>query len=140
MIRSKVVTFTKGMGTRPNLRINPQRRSLKGILVLFIAPYTAGARDSEKFCNPDITKVSVMVNGSPNRLDNNSIEGKDIWEEVSRFFLSGKKKMNKMQYMNVTKFYNDDKLVLLIIVCMGLEKSLKKRPPLEFSPVVFESY
>lgn len=55
--------------------VNPQRRSLKGILLLFIEPYGAGARDSEKYVNPDITKVDVTVNGSPNKVYNNGIEG-----------------------------------------------------------------
>ncbi|KAK3755472.1 hypothetical protein QZH41_005976 [Actinostola sp. cb2023] len=33
-----------------------------------IDPYTAGARDSEKFINPSITKIEVNVDGMPNRL------------------------------------------------------------------------
>lgn len=66
--REKVVTFAKGSDTRLNLRVNPQRRSLKGILLLFVEPYVAGTRASEKYVNPDLTKVSITVNGSPNRL------------------------------------------------------------------------
>ena len=31
-----------------NVKVDSQRRSMKGILLLFVAPYTAGARDSEK--------------------------------------------------------------------------------------------
>ena len=68
MMREEVVTFKKGSDTRINLRVNPQRRSLKGILLLFVEPYTAGGRDSEKYIYPDLTKVSVTVNGSPNML------------------------------------------------------------------------
>lgn len=75
--------------------------SLKGILLLFVEPYTAGARDSEKYYNPNLTRVSVMVNGSPNMVYNNGIEGKDIWEEVWRFFRKAK---NKTQNMNLMKF------------------------------------
>ena len=90
VMREEVATFQKGTGTRINLRVNPQRRSLKGILLLFVEPYVAGARDSEKYFNPDLTKVSVTVNGSPNMLYNNGIEGKDFWEEANRFF--GQKK------------------------------------------------
>ena len=41
-------------------------------------PYVAGARESEKYLNPDLTKVSVKVNGSPNRLHNNGIGSKDV--------------------------------------------------------------
>ncbi|KAL9970077.1 hypothetical protein ACROYT_G022399 [Oculina patagonica] len=109
--RDKVVTFEKGSDTRLNLRVNPQRRSLKGILLLFIEHYNKGKRSSEKYINPDLTKVSVTVNGSPNMLYNNGIEGMDIWEEVKRFFM---KEKNKTQHMTLQKFYTEDKFVLLI--------------------------
>ena len=91
VMREEVVTFKKESDTRINLRVNPQRRSLKGILLLFVEPYTAGNRDSEKYIHPDLTKVSVTVNGSPNMLYNNRIEGKDFWEEAYRFFKPKKK-------------------------------------------------
>ena len=109
--RDEVVTFAKGTDTRLNLRVNPQRRSLKGILLLFVEPYVAGTRQAETYLNPDLTKVSVTVNGSPNRLYNNGLEGIDVWEEVKRFFLKAK---NKTQHMNATKFYTEDKFGLMI--------------------------
>ena len=106
-----MVSFPKGLGTRFNIKVNPQRRSLKAILLLFVEPYVPGARDSEKYFNPDLTKVSVTVNGSPNMLYNSGIEGRDIWAEASRFFVKAK---TKTQHMNLTKFYTDDKFGLLI--------------------------
>ena len=109
--RDEVVTFVKATDTSLNLRVNPQRRSLKGILLLFIEPYVAGARHSENYFNPDLTKISVTVNGSPNRLYNNGLEGIDIWKEVKRFFLKSK---NKTQHMNATKFYADNKFGVMI--------------------------
>ena len=109
--RDEVVTFAKGTDSRLNLRVNPQRRSLKGILLLFVEPYIAGVRQSETYLNPDLTKVSVTVNGSPNMLYNNGLEGIDVWEEVKRFFLKAK---NKTQHMNATKFYTEDKFGLMI--------------------------
>ncbi|KAL9960468.1 hypothetical protein ACROYT_G033931 [Oculina patagonica] len=109
--RAEVVTFAKGSDTRLNLKVNPQRRSLKGILLLFIEQYAKGARNSEKYINPDLTKVSVTVNGSPNMLYNNGIEGMDIWEEVKRFYM---KEKNKTQHMTLQKFYTEDKFGLMI--------------------------
>ena len=109
--RAEVVTFAKGTDTMLNLRVNPQRRSLKGILLLFVEPYIAGTRHSETYLNPDLKKVSVTVNGSPNMLYNNGLEGIDFWEEVKRFFA---KEKNKTQHMNATKFYTDNKFGLLI--------------------------
>ena len=84
---------------------------MKAILLLFVEPYIAGARDSEKFFNPDLTKVSVTANGSPNRLYNEGLGPSDLWEAVRGFFV---KKSNKAQYMNATKFYTADKFGLLI--------------------------
>ncbi|KAL9956033.1 hypothetical protein ACROYT_G037451 [Oculina patagonica] len=59
--REKVVTFAKGSDTRLNLRVNPQRRSMKGILLLFIEQYNKGARSSEKYINPDLTKRNIIM-------------------------------------------------------------------------------
>lgn len=109
MMRAEVVPFSKGTDTRLKLRVNPQRWSLKGILLLFVEPYAAGSRDSEKYFKPDLTKINVTVNGSPSMLYNNGLEGRDIWEEVNCFFLSKEKAKNKTQHTNVTKFFTDNK-------------------------------
>ena len=63
IMREQVVNVNRGTDGRLNIRVNPQRRSLERLLLLFIVPYTAGARDSEHYLNPDITKVSVTING-----------------------------------------------------------------------------
>ena len=109
--RDKVITFAKGSDSRINVKVNAQRRSMKGLLLLFVEPYTAGTRDSEKFVFPDITKVSVTINGSPNMLYNNGIEARDVWREAARFFM---KEHYKPQHMNMKKFYTDNKFGLLI--------------------------
>ena len=88
----KTVTFDRGTDADLNLLVNPQRRSLRGILLLFIVPYTAGARDSESYCNPGITNVEVTTNGIPNRVYNNGIKGHDMWREASRLFSTKSKK------------------------------------------------
>ena len=110
-MRSKVVPFKKDTDTRKNIKIDAQKRSLKALLLLFIEPYADGARDSEKYVFPDLTKVSVTINGSPNMIYNNGIEGKDMWEEAQRFFV---KEKNKTEHMDVTKFYTGDNFGLLI--------------------------
>ena len=120
-MREEVATFQKGADTRINLRVNPQRRSMKGTLLLFVEPYVAGARDSEKYFNPDFTKVSVTVNGSPNMLYNNGIEGKDFWEEANRFF---GQKNKKKQHMDLTKLFTADIFGLLIDLRSMRDQSL----------------
>ena len=84
---------------------------MKGLLLLFVEPYTAGARDSEKYIFPDIKKIRVTINGTPCMLYNEGIEGRDIWSEASRFFM---KEKYKPQHMNMQKFYTDNKFGLLI--------------------------
>ena len=109
--RSKVVPINRGTETRINIKVDSQRRSMKGILLLFVEPYTAGTRDSEKYIFPALKKISGTVNGSPNMLYNNGIESQDIWSEVSRFFMKDK---YKPQHMTMEKFYTKNKFGLLI--------------------------
>ena len=103
VMREKVVPITRGSDTHLNLRVNPQRRSLKGILLLF----TAGARDTEQFFNPDITKVKVTVNGVPNRVCNEGLNGSDMWQELTRHFkpsTNGQPNMTLAKYLTSNKF------------------------------------
>ena len=94
-----------------NIKVNSQRRSMKDILLLFVKPYAAGARDSEEYVFPDLKKTLVMINGSPNMLYNNGIEGEDAWRQASRFFM---KEKHKPQHLTLNKFYAKDKFGLLI--------------------------
>ena len=82
----EAVTFGENTDSRLTITVNPLRRLLKGILLLFIKPYTAGTRDSETYINPDITKVSIRVNGSPDKIYKNGIKAQDLWWEISRYF------------------------------------------------------
>ena len=109
--RPKVVPINRGTETRINIKVDSQRRSMKGILLLFVEPYAAGTRDSEKYIFPALKKISVTINGSPNMLYNNGIESQDIWSEVSRFFM---KEKYKPQHMTLEKFYTKNKFGLLI--------------------------
>ena len=109
--QKKTVPFKKGKDTRINLRVSSQRRSIKAILLLFVEPYMAGARDAEKYMNPDLTKVSVTVNGLPNKLYNNGLESMDIWEGAKRFFMK-EKKQNTAH--DAKKFYMVNKFCLLV--------------------------
>ena len=94
-----------------DIKVSSQRRSMKGILLLFVKRYTAGTRDSEEYIFPDINKVTVAINGSPNMLYNNGMESEDAWRQVSLFFM---KEKHKPQHMTLQKFYAKDKFGLLI--------------------------
>ena len=107
VMRERVVPITRGSDTNLNLQVNPQRRSLKGILLLFINQYTLGARDTEHYFNPDITKVKVTVNGVPNRVYNEGISGSDMWQELTRHFkpsTNGQPNMTLAKYLTGNKF------------------------------------
>lgn len=107
----KTITVKKATDTIINESINVPKRSLKGLLLLFPEPHAAGARDTESFFNPDITNVKISVNGVPNKVYSQGVEGRDMWEEVLRFF--GKNADQKM-FNNATKFYAEKKFGLFI--------------------------
>ena len=107
VMREMVVPITRGSDTCLNIRVNPQRRSLKGILLLFINQYTAGALDTEHYFNPDITMDKVTVNGRPNRVYNEGISGSDMWKELTRHFkpsTNGRPNMTLAKYLTANKF------------------------------------
>lgn len=107
----KVVPFRKDTDSRLNIKVNSQRRTMKAILLLFVEPYTAGTRDSQKYIFPDIKKVSITINGSPSMLYNNGIKSRDMWAEASHFFV---KEKCKTKHLTLQKFYTDNKFGLLI--------------------------
>ena len=107
VMRAQVVPITRGSDTHLNLRVNPQRRSLKGILLLFINSFTPGTRDTEHFFNPDITEVKVTVNGVPTRVCNEGLNGSDMWQEITRHFkpsTNGRSNMTLAKYLTSNKF------------------------------------
>ena len=111
VMREKVVSIPRGSKTHVNLWVNPQRISLKGLLLLFINQYQAGARDTEHYFNPDITKVKLTVNGVPNRVYNEGLNGSDMWQELTRHF---KPSTNGRPNMTLAKYLTDNKFGLWI--------------------------
>ena len=91
-----------------NENVNIPKRSIKGILLLFISDYTDGDRDSEKFENPMITKVKVTIEGISNKLYPEGMRMLDQWEIVKKHFMS--EEIKKSDYCNLTleKYYGDD--------------------------------
>ena len=68
-------------------------KSLKGILVLFEEekPYT---RDTSKFYNPKIQKVSVIVEGKPNQLYAQGMRSFEQYDEICKYFTEGRQRDN----------------------------------------------
>ena len=66
---------------------------MKGILVLFKEekPYQ---RDTSKYYNPKLQKVSVIVEGKPNQLYAQGMRSFEQYDEICKYFAEGKQKDN----------------------------------------------
>ena len=82
----KTVPIQKGTDTQLNIKVDAQRQSMKAILLLFTEPYVAGARDSEKYVFPNLTRIRVTIN--------EGIVSTDLWAEASPFFVKEKRKQS----------------------------------------------
>ena len=77
-----------------NWSFNTPCRSLKGILVLF-EKEPVFARDTSKFYNPKIEKVSITVEGKPNQLFSQGMRSFEQYDEICKYFAEGKQKDNE---------------------------------------------
>ena len=71
-----------------NWTFNMPCKSLKGILVLF-EEEKPSARDTSKFYNPKIQKVSVIVEGKPNQLYAQEMRSFEQYDEAHKYFTEG---------------------------------------------------
>ena len=76
-----------------NWAFNTPCKSLKGILVLF-EEEVSYTRDTSKFYNPKIQKVSVIVEGKPNQLYAQGMRSFEQSDEICKYFAEGKQRNN----------------------------------------------
>ena len=76
-----------------NWAFNMPCKSLKGILVLFEEDKSY-RRDTSKFYNPKIQKVSVIVEGKPNQLYAQGMRSSEQYDEICKYFTEGKQRYN----------------------------------------------
>ena len=76
-----------------NWSFNMPCKYLKGILVLF-EEEKSYARDTSKFYNPKIQKVSVIIEGKPNQLYTQGMRLFEQYDETCKYFAEGKQKDN----------------------------------------------
>ena len=76
-----------------NWTFNTPCKSLKGILDLFEEekPFS---RDMNKFYNPEIQKVSVIVEGKPNQLYPQGMRSFEQYDEARKYFIEGVQRDN----------------------------------------------
>ena len=89
----KVEEWNKDL-TVINETINTPNKSMKG---------EKGETDSEKFANPNITNVSITIEGVPNMVYSEGLPKERIYEEAQRLFENDMKKRE----MSKRKFYKD---------------------------------
>ena len=76
-----------------NWSFNMPCKSLKGILVQ-LEDEGSYARDTSKFYNPKIEKVSVIVESKPNQLYAQGMRSFEQYDEICKYFAEGKQKDN----------------------------------------------
>ena len=79
-----------------NWSFNTPCKSLKGILVLF-EEEKSYVRDTSKFYNPKIQKVSVTIEGKPNQLYAQGMRLFEQYEEICKYFTEGVQRDNDVQ-------------------------------------------
>ena len=90
ILRHRQISVIKSETTW-NWSFNMPCKSLKGILVLFEEekPYT---RDTSKFYNAKIQKVSVIIEGKPNQLYAQGMRSVEQYDETRKYVTEGKQK------------------------------------------------
>ena len=88
-----------------NENINFPRRSIKGILLLFVKSHEIGTRESENFHNPEIKDVDITIEGISSQLYSNGLRMLDQWYEAKKFFMSNDIKNNEDCHMDIEKYY-----------------------------------
>ena len=79
-----------------NWSFNTPCKSLKGILVPF-EKEKSYVRDTSKFYNPKIQKVSVTIEGKPNQLYAQGMRSFEQYDEIHKYFAERKQRDNNVQ-------------------------------------------
>ena len=99
--------------TLVNLEITGlNRKSLKGILLIFEDEFEAGKRDSEHFVNPAIKDVKYTIDDLPNKYYSQGYSEQYQWREISKHFLREDQKLDHNSFMNLVSYYSAHKFAL----------------------------
>ena len=95
VLRHRQIIVNKS-DTMWNWAFNTPCKSLKGILVLFEEekPYV---RDTSKYYNPKMEKVSITVKSRPNQLYSQGMISFEQYDETHKYFTEGKQRDNDAQ-------------------------------------------
>jgi hypothetical protein len=90
------------------------RRSLKGVLLLFQEEFTAGQRDSEKFVDPNITNVKFTIDDIPNKVYNTGYRNLHQWEEIVKHFVPEELKKSQAIDIDMSLYHGSNKFGLWV--------------------------
>ena len=111
ILRHRKIIVNKS-DTTSNWSFNTPCKSLRGILVLF-EEEKSYERDTSKFYNPKIKKVSITVEGKPNQLYVQGMRSFEQYDESHKYFAEGKQRDNEVQEqlqlhnVNVGEYFTD---------------------------------
>ena len=88
ILRHRQISVNKS-DTMWNWSFNMPCKSLKGILILF-EEEKSHTRDTSKFYNPKIQKVSVTIEGKPNQLYSQGMRSFEQYDEARKYFTEGR--------------------------------------------------
>ena len=75
--------------TKWNWSFNDTCKSLKGILVLF-EEERLFVRDTSRYYNPKIQKVTITIEGKPNQLYSKGVRSFEQYDEARKYFTEGR--------------------------------------------------
>ena len=88
------------------------RKSLKGILLIFEEEPDVGKRDSEMFMNPAIKSIKYTIDGLPNKHYSCDYKEWDQWNEISKHFMREDLKQSQYCNMDLEKYHGYNKFAL----------------------------
>ena len=91
------------------INMNSPARSFKGVLMLFVNQKNY-ARDSEEFMNPNITKVSVVIEGKPNQLFANGMLPFHQYDECRKLLAGGRLRSDVVDHVSKDLHLHDTRL------------------------------
>jgi len=88
------------------------RRSLKGILLIFENDYKEGERVSEEFANPRIKNIKYTIDGLPNKHFSDGYKEYNQWDEICKYFMREDLKSSQLCFMDLERYYAGHKFAL----------------------------
>ena len=90
------------------------RRSMKGILLIFEDDFDAGKRNSDRFVNPRIENINLTIDSIPNKLYSCGFKEENQWNEICRHFMEEGYKESENTYIDMKSYYGNSKFALWI--------------------------